>query len=110
MEDKRVPIQEALLYLWKLRNKIIQAEFELTKMVEKRNPIIKNHRTAMPPMIANDPDMDEEDEQYADYLFLDIQDHLQQFMGSYSGVVIPNDTVVGWNKPVLTKCKKAQKE
>ena len=128
MEETRVPIQDALLYLWKLRNKIVNAEFELNKMIDMRRPLtrannveqrdldedypdslfykmmIKRQQSTRgnckvtAPMIANDPEQNKIDEDIADKLFLEIQESLLHFMASYTGIVISNNS--GWKKSV----------
>ena len=78
-----VSLTEALLFLWKLRIKIANTEYQLYSMYSRRSPL-----NSVPLITENDLEQNQNDELLAEQLLISIQTEINDFIESYSGVVI----------------------
>lgn len=85
-----VSLQEALFFLWKLKNRLNDIQYELETMMNKRRPIRLLGRFGyLPPLVDPvDEQANEEDEIFADQLFIDLSEFVNEFLDNYSGIEI----------------------
>ena len=78
-----VSLTEALLFLWKLRIKIANTEYQLYSMYSRRSPL-----NSVPLITENDLEQNQNDELLAEQLLISIQTEINDFIESYSCIVI----------------------
>ena len=95
MSDKTVTfeavnLQDAIMFLWKLRNMVSNAEYELYSMANRRRPfILPEWRGSLPPIVKEEDDeQDLLDEVLAENLFIELKDALVVFLNTYTGVTV----------------------
>ena len=95
MSDKTVTLeavnlQDSLMFLWKLRNMVSNAEYELYAMVNRRKPFyLPENRGCFSPIVKeDDEDQDLLDEVLAENLFVELKDAVVEFLSTYTGVTV----------------------
>ena len=93
-----VSLQVSLMFLWKLRNMVSNAEYEIFAMVNHRQQLgLKEdllRRSTLPLLTQNDELREQQDlvdEALAESLFLELRDVVTNFVDSYSGVTVANN-------------------
>ena len=76
---RRVSINEAITFLWKLKDAVEDVEFDLRRMVERRLPPL-GPAASLIPLVGDDACQDAVDEAKVDQSFLEIKDMLDDFM------------------------------
>ena len=77
---------ETKMFLWRFRNKISDAEYQFEAMLNKRKPSQLPSCQYLPPLIVDNPQADEEDEEFAEEIMQDLRAMLCEFMNTHSGV------------------------
>ena len=93
-----VSLQDSLMFLWKLRNMVSNAEYEIFAMVNWRQQLALKEdllrRSTLPLITLNDDlreELDLADEALAESLFLELRNAVTNFVDSYSGVTVANN-------------------
>ena len=96
MSDKTITLeavnlQDSLMFLWKLRNMVSNAEYELYAMVNKRKPFPLPegcYGSRSPLVKEDDSEQDLLDEVLAENLFFELRDAVVDFLNTYTGVTV----------------------
>ena len=84
-----VSLQDSLMFLWKIRNKVSNLEYEIYSMVNRRHQLnFPDGQGNFPPLAIIDVEQDLADENLAENLFMELRDAVTNFLDSYSGVTV----------------------
>ena len=95
MSDKTVTfepvkLQDAIMFLWKLRNMVSNAEYELYGMANRRRhfTLPEGHGSFPPAVKEDDDEQDLLDEVLAENLFIELKDSLVSFVKTSTGITV----------------------
>ena len=84
-----VSLQDSLMFLWKIRNKVSNLEYEIYSMVNRRHQLnFPDGQGNFPSLAIIDVEQDIADENLAENLFMELRDAVTNFLDSYSGVTV----------------------
>ena len=84
-----VSLQDSLMFLWKIRNKVSNLEYEIYSMVNRCHQLnFPDGQGNFPPFAIIDVEQNIADENLAENLFMELRDVVTNFLDSYSGVTV----------------------